>query len=893
MGASRIIIFVAIALIANAVYNPVSAKEITVGNNPKADFNSIQEAVNSSSSGDIIFVLPGIYNESVNVKIEGLSILSDSENPEDTVVQTYIVSVSNVTISGFSIHEFTVTSLTKVEGCTVKNNKFLELGATIDDCSNSLFINNTFSGRSIDFGAECYNCILSENSLFDSGIHVMGAGGSRNNITIANNKLLNSFFSLTGPQENKIISNTIDGSGIFLSESHENIINNNFISNASCGISASFISSGNKITNNTLTSNTKGICVSYYSSGNVIKNNTISTNDIGISLEDIALITDNRIEQNRECGIYLDLFTDDPSSSGGRSLIYNNSFNNTVNLLNNTKIEDFRYFGYSNPSMDDAVWNTTKTSGRNIVGGPYLGGNYWAKPDGTGFSEICTDSDGDWICDSSYNINGSEIDYLPLASISIPQKPPVVNFSTNSMQGLAPLAVQFTDLSRYAFSWSWDFDNDGISDSTEKDPVYEYITPGVYTVSLTVSNANGTASKTQEIIAQEAKTLPLTDFSSNVTSGPVPLSVLFTDISQNAAKRTWDFNNDGVTDSINKTAVYMYTLPGTYIINLTVINSKGTVSKLSAITASPVRRVDGQLTLTEYQITTNELGQEWPVIYNDMVVWQDNRNGNDDIYMYDISTSNEIQVTANSSDQSWPDIYGDRIVWMDKRHGNTTIYMYNLSTSKEIQITKNGSTSSPAIYEDRIVWLDYRNGKAEIYIYDLSTSEEAQITSSESDKSNPDIYGDRIVWEDYRNGNSDIYMYNLSTSTEIQITTNDSWQWEPVIYGDRIIWNDNRTGNIEVYIYNLSTSTETRIKTRAVSAIYGDRILWKDYRNGTPDLYMCNLSTSKEIQMTASESDKLNPAIYGDRTVWTDFRNGNSDIYMCVISEEEEGIKTC
>ena len=38
---------------------------------------------------------------------------------------------------------------------------------------------------------------------------------------------------------------------------------------------------------------------------------------------------------------------------------------------------------------------------------------------------------------------------------------PIANFSTNTTQGVAPLSVQFTDLSQYATSRSWDIGNDG------------------------------------------------------------------------------------------------------------------------------------------------------------------------------------------------------------------------------------------------------------------------------------------------------------------------------------------------------------------------------------------------------------------------------------------------
>ena len=84
--------------------------------------------------------------------------------------------------------------------------------------------------------------------------------------------------------------------------------------------------------------------------------------------------------------------------------IYNNLFNNTYNF----------YF-----SSAANTWNTTKTSGVNILGGSYLGGNAWYKPDGTGFSQTCNDTNSDSICDETYTLDASNIDYLPLAQQQI------------------------------------------------------------------------------------------------------------------------------------------------------------------------------------------------------------------------------------------------------------------------------------------------------------------------------------------------------------------------------------------------------------------------------------------------------------------------------------------
>ena len=71
------------------------------------------------------------------------------------------------------------------------------------------------------------------------------------------------------------------------------------------------------------------------------------------------------------------------------------------------------------------------------------------------------------------------------------------NFRSNVTNGSAPLSVQFTDLSVNATQWYWDF-GDGYA-SPEQNPSHNYYTQGNYIVNLTVSNDNGTSSKTSII----------------------------------------------------------------------------------------------------------------------------------------------------------------------------------------------------------------------------------------------------------------------------------------------------------------------------------------------------------------------------------------------------------
>ncbi len=63
-----------------------------------------------------------------------------------------------------------------------------------------------------------------------------------------------------------------------------------------------------------------------------------------------------------------------------------------------------------------------------------------------------------------------------------------------------------------------------------------------------------------------------------------------------------------------------------------------------------------------------------PDIEGNIVVWQDNRNNNWDIFGYNLTTQKEFQITDESHDQTNPAISGNVVVWQDNRNGNSEIY---------------------------------------------------------------------------------------------------------------------------------------------------------------------------------------------------------------------------
>ncbi len=142
----------------------------------------------------------------------------------------------------------------------------------------------------------------------------------------------------------------------------------------------------------------------------------------------------------------------------------------------------------------------------------------------------------------------------------------------------------------------------------------------------------------------------------------------------------------------------------------------------------------------EAPVSFIENDQQSPAIWGDIVVWEDNFFGDWDIYAADISDFDrlsraepnnpvEFAITTNESSQTNPDIDNNIVVWQDYRNNNWDIFGYNLTTQEEFQITDDThDQTDPAISGNVVVWQDNRNGNSEIYAVVLDGPEVARCT---------------------------------------------------------------------------------------------------------------------------------------------------------------------
>lgn len=338
----------------------------------------------------------------------------------------------------------TVLTNVTLKNLIVKNWK---TGINYSDTQNGIIDSNDIS-RSSDYGiylSSSSNNLLSNNIVYSNGNSGIELLSSNNNILNNNDAHSNGCIGFgycggSGIQLRSSNNNTLNNNiayknswinGIALDSSNHNILNNNIANDSNQGGIVLTTSSNNKLTGNNIShqistsialfssSNdnilsfnkivgccgTSGVIIPYgigliSSSNNVLFGNIISDCNFGITLQSLSMnntVNENNISNN---GVGISL------SQASNNNIYNNYFNNSNNF------NDY-------PSSNN-TWNIAKTPGTNIVGGPYLGGNVWAYPSGTGYSQTCNDVDSDGICDSSRTLDANDIDFLPLVYSPIP-----------------------------------------------------------------------------------------------------------------------------------------------------------------------------------------------------------------------------------------------------------------------------------------------------------------------------------------------------------------------------------------------------------------------------------------------------------------------------------------
>jgi len=313
----------------------------------------IQGAVNNATSGDIIIVRDGAYNENVNVGVTHLTIQSENGsancfvNAPDPDNHIFNVSMFGdyANISGFTIRDATGDGAAGI---------YLGLGVDYCNIADNIVSNS-------DVGISIYhsnNNTITDNTVNsnDCGIRMeMSCDNTLQNNIVNSNEGDGIYLSMFS-DDNVFTNNTanLNDCGIHLHQSNDNAFTDNTAnSNDGNGTYLSLWSSNNTFTNNTANSNDCGIHLRQ-SNNNTFVKNTVSSNDYGIRLyqSNNNSITCNGVCNNAQRGLRLFLFSRDNNIS------YNNIIANGAQQANGSYQWQFDNAQINSVVAENNYWGT-------------------------------------------------------------------------------------------------------------------------------------------------------------------------------------------------------------------------------------------------------------------------------------------------------------------------------------------------------------------------------------------------------------------------------------------------------------------------------------------------------------------------------------------------------
>ncbi len=322
-----------------------------------------------------------------------------------------IITRNTVTNNGYGIHLESLSNYNTIAENVASSN--INDGINLlDSCDYNTIAENTASNnvRGIYIVFSSNSNTLTENILISNSDYGIIIENSNNNTLRGNTMSDNGYnFGIYGNSLSHYThdidaTNRVDEKPVYY------IVNDqNMQIPTDAGYVGVINSTGISIKDLILTLNSHGVLIAY-TSDSVVENVDVSGNRNGIYLYSSTnnTLTKNTANANDVYGINLE--------DSSNNFIYDNYLTNTNNAFDNGNSNNF--------------WNITKTEGTNILGGSYLGGNYWSDYLG---NDVDGDGLGDTITpfDSSGNIaNGGDWHPLVNRPPNTPDNPSPENQST-------------------------------------------------------------------------------------------------------------------------------------------------------------------------------------------------------------------------------------------------------------------------------------------------------------------------------------------------------------------------------------------------------------------------------------------------------------------------------
>jgi beta propeller repeat protein len=363
----------------------------------------------------------------------------------------------------------------------------------------------------------------------------------------------------------------------------------------------------------------------------------------------------------------------------------------------------------------------------------------------------------------------------------------------------------------------------------------------------------------------------------DLSSLPLVRTVLYSNVS---GQVTYNWNGESDAGVVQS--------PGWYTVRISLIDSLGHTNFVTGLV-----EID-PLSGTNDVLAGFNRGPQNPYARGRWAVWQDQSDGNWEIYAQDVTSNSPIQkLTSTPLSQENPRTDGRYVVWQAlQTNGSWDIYMNDMDGTNGPQAV----TSTPGIDEVNpsidwpwVVYQSRASGNTNapwlIYALNLSNMQSIGVSPSTQNELTPDVQAGRVVWADYRDqGAGEIYYYDLEKNYQWRVTTNIYSQINPAIDGNWIVWEDNRNIELDIYGWDISHGKEVQItdtpEDETQPYLNGQWVLCMENSLGpqTGNGRLINLASLATVPVTRTPTLKSYPALADGYAVWLETVTNQSEI---------------
>jgi dipeptidyl aminopeptidase/acylaminoacyl peptidase len=207
----------------------------------------------------------------------------------------------------------------------------------------------------------------------------------------------------------------------------------------------------------------------------------------------------------------------------------------------------------------------------------------------------------------------------------------------------------------------------------------------------------------------------------------------------------------------------------------------------------------------------------------DKVVYVSNQDGDDELYVYDITTQKTDKLTDNRCQDISPSIspVSKEVVYASDLDGAWDIYSVNLVTKKIARLTNNKYWDGFPHFAPDGQWITFsskRDGSDDIYTMRSNGTDCRLLYASNGDDDDASLVGDDLFFRSTQDGEWEIYRLTMKSRLLIRLTHNDDLDWNPRVSpgGKRLLLTRQIKNRWRLYFINLENSIPSGVIMRAI-----------------------------------------------------------------------------